>query len=67
MAWVEITDRRSQKAKHFYDSTTGQYRAEFRIDDIHYKDNNSVWQNIDESLINDGANGFDKKCDKCLF
>ena len=28
MAWIEEVGRRSQKAKHFYDSETGKFRAE---------------------------------------
>lgn len=63
MAWVEDTSKRNQKAKHFHDTSTGQWRAELTIHDRHYEDENSQWQDVDETLTDD-TGGFDKKCDK---
>lgn len=63
MAWVEDINKRSQKAKHFYDASTDQWQAEFTISDRHYKDDTDAWQDVEENLVND-TGGFDKKCDK---
>ena len=64
MSWAEITGRRTQKAKHYRDSENpGHWRAELTIHDRHYHDG-SAWQDIDESLVTDGQDGFDKRCDK---
>jgi hypothetical protein len=63
MAWIEDITKRTQKSKRFYDANTGKWKAEFAIADIHYRDG-TAWQDIDETIINDGTGGFDKKCDK---
>ena len=54
MAWIEDITKRTQKAKHFYDASTNQWRAEFTVHDQHYHDGNS-WQDVDENLITDGG------------
>jgi len=63
MAFVEDTGKRSANAKHFFDADTGKWRAEFTIHHRHFHDG-AAWQDIDESIVDDGAGGFDKKCDK---
>lgn len=63
MAWVERVERRSQKAKHFYDADTGRYRAEFTIADRHYH-TGLAWEDVDETLTDDSNPGFAKRCDK---
>jgi hypothetical protein len=62
VAFVEQVNRRSQKAKHFYDADTGRYRAEFTISDRHYH-TGLAWEDVDESLVDD-TGAFDKKCEK---
>ena len=64
MAWVELPGKRSQKAKHYYDSDTNKFQAVFTIHDQHYKDDSNAWQDVDETIVDDGTGGFDKKCDK---
>jgi hypothetical protein len=63
MAWAEETIKRGRKVKHFFDPDTGLHKAEFTIHDRHYHDG-AVWQDVDESLVDDGLDGYDKKCDK---
>ena len=63
MSWVEDTGKRSAKAKHFYDSATGQWKAELAISDVHYKDGNDAWQEVNENLVDDGVGGYAKKCE----
>ena len=55
---------RGQKYKKYFDSETGQYRLETTIHDQHYKDENNQYQEVDEALVDDGVDGFVKKCDK---
>lgn len=40
----------------------GRYEATFTIHDQHYHDG-AEWQPVNESLVNDGADGYAKKCD----
>jgi len=63
MAWVEDTGKRSANAKHFYDASTGKWRADFTIHHQHFHDG-AAWQDVDESIVDDGVGGFAKKCDK---
>ena len=63
MSWIEQTSLRGRKAKHYRDDLTGQMRAEFTIHDQHYHDG-AAWQDVDESLVDDGLDGYAKKCDK---
>jgi len=64
MAWIEDTSRRTQKAKFYTDAAVpGKERCLLSIDDLHYHDG-TAWQDVDESLVDDGADGFAKKCDK---
>jgi len=63
MAFIEDILKRTQKAKHYYDADTGKWKAEYAIADQHYHDG-SAWQDIDESLADDGLDGFTHKCEK---
>ena len=64
MALIEQVARRGRKEKHYYDTDTNKYRAEFTIHDRHYKDENDQWQEVDENFVDDGLDGFAKKSDK---
>src|SRR5512146_3106557 len=33
------------------------------LDDLHYRDGLGQWQEVDEGLVDDGADGFAKRCD----
>lgn len=63
MAWIELTNQRGRKVKHYLDTTTGKNVGVLTIHDQHYHDG-AAWQDVDESLIDDGLDGFAKKCDK---
>ena len=59
MAWAEETIKRGRKVKHFFDPETGLHRAELTIHDQHYHDG-AIWQDVDELLVDDGLEGYDK-------
>ena len=64
MAWIEQTAERTRKAKIFQDDANpGLRRFVAGIADQHYHDG-SVWQDIDEALVDDGLDGFAHKCEK---
>lgn len=64
MAFIEQVLRRTAKAKHFKDDTNPNlYRAIITINDQHYYDG-AGWQDVDETLVDDGVGGFDKRCDR---
>lgn len=65
MAWVELTDKRTKKAKHFFDATTGLYRAEITIHDQHYFVAGQGWNDVDETIVDDTSkSGYVAKADK---
>lgn len=61
--WIELTERRGQKEKHFYDSDTNKFRAVLTIHDQHFKDDFDDWIDVDENFVDD-TGSFNKKCDK---
>jgi hypothetical protein len=63
MAWSELLNRRTRTAKVFRDDITGNYRQLLSAHDQHYHDG-AAWQDVDENLVDDGLDGFAKRCDK---
>lgn len=63
MTWIEQTALRARKAKHYRDDATGQMMAILTIHDQHYKDGADTWQDVNENLVDDGLDGYAKKCD----
>ena len=64
MTFIELTSRRSQNVKHFLNKNSEKIRTFFSTYDQHYRDINGNWLDIDENLVDDGLDGFVKKCDK---
>lgn len=60
MAWTELIERRTAKAK-FYSDGEGHILAEYTLHDQHYQDASGVWQEVNEALEDDGADGFTAK------
>ena len=62
---LEDISKRTAKARHLADSIIPRlYRAEITVHDQHYRDDNSVWQQLDENFVTDGAEGFTHKAEK---
>jgi hypothetical protein len=47
VAWIELSERRNKKEKHYYDSDTNKFQAVLTVHDQHYHDG-SLWQDVDE-------------------